>query len=293
MRQTCSQPRRGSCPIWPAYQGWLASLPCLYSRSTVASYNSGVRRYLWTTGIKSPAEITRQSIQAYLSGLAYTPGSLAQERHAIANFCRWMVREQIISADPCVDLQLPKIPKHAPYPLTPDQANQALTLARQVNHKLGLSVLLALKTGMRRSEIAQSDWHDFNFVGKMITIPRSKSGRARIIPLNSILSAALLPHRVDHGPIFPNRRGDYIHPNTLGHWLLPVIRQMSEIFSAGVAAYGPGRAWHRFRATFATRLAEKGVSPYTIMRFLGHAEITTTMRYIEMAQGYDEAIELI
>jgi len=293
MERGSLQPRKRSCSIWPAYQRWLKLLYTLYSRNTASSYKSNIIHYLWSAGIQCPIDITRQSIQAYLSSLDYTPGTLAQVRHAIANFARWLIREGELYTDPCIDLQLPKIPKHAPYALTPIQADQILALAQKERHRLGLSVLCALKTGMRRAEIAHADWHDVNFPGKIVTIPKSKNGRARIIPLNSILAVALLPYRVEHGPIFPNRWGDYIHPSSLGRRLLPVIQQMPEVFAAGVAAHGPGRAWHRFRATFATRLAEKGVSPYTIMRFMGHAEITTTMRYISVAQAYDEAIELI
>ena len=42
--------------------------------------------------------------------------------------------------------------------------------------------------------------------------------------------------------------------------------------------------WHKLRHTFASRLAEKGVSMATIKELMGHSDIRTTMRYAHLRQ---------
>jgi site-specific recombinase XerD len=37
--------------------------------------------------------------------------------------------------------------------------------------------------------------------------------------------------------------------------------------------------WHDLRHTFASRLAQIGVDPYTIQRLMGHCSFATTQRY--------------
>lgn len=40
---------------------------------------------------------------------------------------------------------------------------------------------------------------------------------------------------------------------------------------------------HKFRKTFAAMHSEAGVSPLTIQRWLGHSDLSTTMRYLALA----------
>jgi integrase len=49
---------------------------------------------------------------------------------------------------------------------------------------------IALHTGMRPSEQYRSAWTQVDFNRKQVTIPRSKNGKRRHIPLNSIAFAA-------------------------------------------------------------------------------------------------------
>lgn len=41
--------------------------------------------------------------------------------------------------------------------------------------------------------------------------------------------------------------------------------------------------WHTFRHTFASRLAENGISMRTIQELLGHSDTNTTMRYAHLS----------
>ena len=60
-------------------------------------------------------------------------------------------------------------------------------------------VLFAVETGMRRSELAGMAWDQANMKKKTVTLPETKNGEKRIVPLSSeavrILSA--FPRRID------------------------------------------------------------------------------------------------
>ena len=57
------------------------------------------------------------------------------------------------------------------------------------------------------------------------------------------------------------------------------------------ARYRPLVGWHEFRHTFASRLAQEGVSLYKICKWLGHADMKTTQIYAHFAPVYDRDIE--
>lgn len=54
---------------------------------------------------------------------------------------------------------------------------------------------------------------------------------------------------------------------------------------------GRHMGWHDLRYTFASRLAQEGISIYKICKWLGHSDIKTTQIYAHFAPVYDEDIE--
>jgi len=100
-----------------------------------------------------------------------------------------------------------------------------------------------------------------------ITVKHSKSGRVRHVPLNKTAQEALssIPGpRVGHVFLY---RG------------LP-IKDVKTAFLKAVKRAGiPRCRFHDVRHTFATRLVLAGVDLATVKELMGHASISTTMRY--------------
>ena len=46
------------------------------------------------------------------------------------------------------------------------------------------------------------------------------------------------------------------------------------------------RRWHCLRHTFGTHAALLGVNPWRLMGWMGHKEITTTLRYVHVAEDH-------
>ena len=87
--------------------------------------------------------------------------------------------------------------------------------------------------------------------------------------------------------LFPDRGGE---SHISVRWLDKVLRAAVE--RAGLAA--KGISWHSFRRTFITRLHKNGVGIYTISKIVGHLDVRTTQKYIELDEDQIEgAIEAL
>jgi integrase len=54
-----------------------------------------------------------------------------------------------------------------------------------------------------------------------------------------------------------------------------------------------GLVWHDLRATYGTRLGEAGFNAYDIAKLMGHANISTSQRYVRnLPVGAGEAVML-
>lgn len=133
---------------------------------------------------------------------------------------------------------------------------------------------LALHTGSRRSEQYGLTWENVNVARRVLTIPRSKNGLTRHVPLNAPALAALaeLHKRGDGtGPVMRNLEGEPLANSR--HWFEPAMRHAKlRTFS-----------WHCLRHTFASRLVMAGVDIRTVQELLGHRSILMTVRYSHLS----------
>jgi len=140
---------------------------------------------------------------------------------------------------------------------------------------------VALNTGLRRGEQYGLTWDCVNFERKLLTIPRSKNGRTRHVPLNSVAVAmfkSLLSGMERSNRVFlPTKGKRALQSNR--HW----FSKACEL--AGVADF----TWHDLRHTFASRLVMAGVDIRTVQELLGHSSINVTVRYSHLAPDHQLA----
>ncbi len=155
-----------------------------------------------------------------------------------------------------------------------DEESRLLTVMRS-KHAFHLPEWhIALHTGMRRSEQYGIEWRNVNFDRRVLTVPRSKHGKTRHIPLNSVALAAfeeLLPNMATSNFVFLDRYG---HEALAGnrHWFEDAVKE------AGMRDF----TWHDIRHTFASRLVMKGVGIRNVQDLMGHQSITMTARYTHL-----------
>jgi len=133
---------------------------------------------------------------------------------------------------------------------------------------------LALHTGMRRGEQYRLRWRDIDFGRSIITIPITKNGQPRHIPMNSVARSALLALKAQRvSSEFVIRSNPRVTRS----------RDNRKWFELAVEAAGiEDLRWHDLRHTFASRLIIAGVHLRAIQQLLGHKSLNMTLRYAHL-----------
>lgn len=140
--------------------------------------------------------------------------------------------------------------------------------------------MLGLHVGLRREEARFLAWRDVDLEAHLLRVSvkppafTPKTHGERTVPLNQELADYLDRLRQLHPT------AEWVCLNAeLRQWSLGLSRWARELFTAaGIdREYG---TLHRLRHTFGTRLLEAGVDVETVRDLMGHADISTTARYL-------------
>lgn len=142
-------------------------------------------------------------------------------------------------------------------------------------------VLVGARTGLRFGELAALEWSDIDFSQRLMTVQRSisvhtvgapKNSRIRHVPLSSDALRALAARPREGARVFLHEGRVLNKDSSRRHLHAACLR-------AGIRPHG----WHVLRHTFASHLAQAGVSLQAIMELLGHSSLTMVLRYAHLA----------
>jgi integrase len=137
----------------------------------------------------------------------------------------------------------------------------------------GLIAFLAA-TGARRGEAMTARWEHIDLDRRLWTVPMSKSGRRRHIPLSD--GALLVLQRLPGEPGSP-----WVFPGAKGKPIGCVRKAWTRIKArAGIPA---DMRIHDLRHTFASMIVGRGRSLQEVGALLGHSTLSMTQRYAHLA----------
>lgn len=160
--------------------------------------------------------------------------------------------------------------------LTRDEIHRLISCARP---SLRPILVLAVKMGMRVSEILNLKLQDIDLVNCFIRIAQSKNCEARDIPFDSHIKEMLLKLKKGKEP------RDYVFSRKNGDRILCI----KEAFKAACERAGiVDFRFHDLRHTAASFLAAGGCDIITLQHILGHKTLAMTQRYAHLVPGQHE-----
>jgi len=233
---------------------------------------------------------TRFTIRGFLSGLVeqkYAARSSSRKLAAFRAFARYLVREQILTVNPTLNIASPKLDKKLPQFITRAEIKTILGLP-DVSTFEGLRDFLILElfyaTGIRVSELLTLRINSINFTDGTIRV-LGKRNKRRVLPLGETTLHDMkkyLEQRQNEAKQKPEYT-DYIFVNNNK---APFTRQqIAQIVSHYIKKVAAGEKAHphALRHTFATHLLDEGADLMSVKELLGHSNLSTTQIYTHVS----------
>jgi len=228
----------------------------------------------------SPDRLDAQQIQSYLLHLITERKLAYASVNQAACACRFLFGTVLQHRKIWLDIPMAKVPTRLPVVLAREDINRLFAACGNLRTRTVLMTTYA--AGLRVSEVCALQLGDIESAPDRmcLKVRQGKGGQDRYSLLSPRLLATLRLYWQTCRPrtwLFPNKAGDG-----------PMNDQIAQrMYRAACdrAGLADAAGIHTLRHSFATHLLEAGVDLHTIQRLLGHGHISTTMRYLHLAQN--------
>lgn len=258
-------------------------MACLYvdgkSEKTAYQYRRACEKLSEALGKPFP-ETTVYDIRFYLAcekerGLSNR--SIENLRANLSAFFQWMFKEDLIKKNPCMNINPIKYEDVVRKPFS-DVEIDRLRMACK-NKKERAIIELLLSSGIRVSELTDLRIADINRNDRSVHVRCGKGGKGRVTYTTNVAFRHLEEYwlaRKDEGDMaFYNGHHEPLNSGGVRY----ILNQLGK--RAKVDNVHP----HRFRRTFATKMASRGMDVQSIQVLLGHSNISTTMEYVYISDA--------
>jgi integron integrase len=296
-----------------------------YSRRTEESYVHWIRRFIFWSGKRHPAEMGEAEVTGFLNHLASERGVAAATQNQALAAVLFLYKQVLGRELGWLDgMKHAKRPVRRPVVLSPGEAHALLAQLKGVPW---LMASLLYGSGLRLMECLRLRVKDVDFAYRQILVRDGKGEKDRVTmlperivePLHAQLGEARRLHAIDLREGFGEvwlpyalarkypRAGyewawQYVFPSARRsadpsdgairrHHLDESLLHRALKQAAGDAAIFKPVSAHVLRHSFATHLLQRGYDIRTVQELLGHADVSTTMIYTHVLNKGGRAVD--
>jgi integrase/recombinase XerC len=263
------------------------------SAHTVDAYSADLREFLHylsppETEPPAPGSIDLLTLREWLASLyshQLSAVTIRRKLAAVRGLFRFLLRDGLVAVNVGRLVRTPKAPKKLPEVMSPEQVNSLidgvnagpLEQPHPVRDRAIFELLYGC--GVRVSELAGLNLHDLDRAERWLRV-RGKGRKERQVPMPGKASEALerylaeRPVLRDEPAVFLNHRGGRLTDRG--------IRGIVKLYATFISG-DPSIHPHSFRHAYATHLLADGADLRAIQELLGHARLSTTQKYTQVA----------
>ncbi len=241
-------------------------------------------------------EITQEAFLGYRARLAQRPtargtplcvASQCEHLGSLRSFCRWMVAQDWLAADPMQRVPQPRRRRQLPRAILEPEEVALLCSLPDMHTPAGYRDRVILEilysSALRRAEVANLGLDDLDTRRGYLFVRQGKNGKDRVVPVGSGVCELINRYVAEVRPgwprfngcarLFLNRFGGGMHPIAVWHIVRKYVRR---------AGIDKPISTHSFRHSCATHMVRAGASIRHLQELLGHASIETTQIYTQL-----------
>ena len=261
-----------------------------FSPHTVTAYKTDLKQfstYLQQQyGLQDWNEVRALYIRSWVVSLldaGQTERTINRKLSSLKTFFKFLLRREVISDNPMVKVQAPKVGKRLPAFVRQENMEQLMNGAIQFPPSFegvrDQTILqLFYTTGIRRAELLDLSTDSINWASGQLKV-KGKGGKERLIPLLPELQAQLRAYLEVRGEtwaesteeaLFLTNKGTRVYPKYVYNIVQRYLAQVTTLEK---------KSPHVLRHSFATHLANNGADLNAIKELLGHSSLAATQVY--------------
>ncbi len=266
-----------------------------YSENTLSSYLNDLYsliHFLDNEQFGDLETVSPRTARFYTATLHenYSPKSIARKISSVRSFYTFLSKEDIISENPFLDIELPKQEKRLPKFIYPEEIENLFN-SISTSTPLGVRNYLILEflygTGVRVSELCNVKLSDIDYFQDLVLI-HGKGKKDRLVPLHKRLIDELTDYVIttrqdilkhsnnkDNKHLFLNFRGSNISARGVRMVINKILVNSGEALKISP---------HTLRHTFATHLLNNGADLRSVQELLGHSHLSSTQIYTKVSK---------
>ena len=260
------------------------------SKNTIQSYRSDLKKFevfLLKTNVKELNYINPEIVREFLYEQSKKVTGKTQGRiiSTLRSFYNFLVLEKIAENNPIEDIDYPKIDSKVPFVLSTNEIDKIILQASLTKFGTRNQTMIEVmySCGLRVSEVIEMKISNIFFDESLIKV-LGKGKKERFVPLSGI-AKKLLYNYIEFErkeSKFDKQSVDIVFLNNRGGKLSRIMLYNIINDAALAAKINSKISPHTLRHSFATHLIENGADIISIQKMMGHENIVTTEKYLNV-----------